>query len=208
MSSLFEDQKPQENVTDKKAEAKPADAKTAEAKPGDAKTAAPPTVEELLAKNAKLEAEVKSLKDKNVRLLAEMENVRTIARRDVSNERQYAIRKFGKSLLAVCDNMELALKHVPKEEVTGENANKHFVALYQGLLMTDKELTKALGTEGIVKYGKEGDAFNPNIHEAMFNIPYQEGMAENTIGQVITTGYFYKERVLRPCKAGVIGKKN
>ena len=70
MSSLFEDQKPQENVTDKKAEAKriclfvfhsisiAADAKTAESKPGDAKTAAPPTVEELLAKNAKLEAEV------------------------------------------------------------------------------------------------------------------------------------------------------
>lgn len=49
--------------------------------------------------------------------------------------------------------------------------------------------------------------FNPNVHEAMFQIPWKEGVEPNILGQIVTAGYMFKERVLRPCKAGVYTKK-
>lgn len=79
---------------------------------------------------------MKDLKDKNIRLLAEMQNVRTIAKRDVQkfilyevvihSERQYAIQSFGKSLLCVCDYLNLAITSVPKDKLEGESADKVF----------------------------------------------------------------------------------
>lgn len=78
--------------------------------------------------------QLKDLKDKNIRLLAEMQNVRMIAKRDVQkcelrkrllvSERQYSIQSFGKSLLCVCDYLNLAVSSVPKESVEGEEADK------------------------------------------------------------------------------------
>ncbi|KAK8789803.1 hypothetical protein WA158_006583 [Blastocystis sp. Blastoise] len=207
---LFEEEK-------KTAEAPKTETPKTEA-PKDAKPAEV-NVADLQKKLTELDKANKDLKNQNLRLLAEMENVRNIARRDVNNdtilfyytllynERSYALQKFGKSLLSVCDNMDLALKHVPKNEIEGDKPNASLVSLYQGLIMTQQELTKVLGSQGIVKFGVEGDAFNPNVHEAMFNIPYTEGAKENSIGQVITTGYMFKDRVMRPCKAGIIGKK-
>lgn len=52
-----------------------------------------------------------------------------------------------------------------------------------------------------------GEEFNPHIHEAMFQMPLTEGAKPNTLGQIINTGYMFKERVLRPCKAGVYMKE-
>lgn len=52
-----------------------------------------------------------------------------------------------------------------------------------------------------------GETFNPHIHEAMFQMPLTEGAEPNTLGQIINSGYMFKERVLRPCKAGVYMKK-
>lgn len=82
--------------------------------------------------------------------------------------------------------------------------------------MTQKELDKVLNAQGITKvgdflsnhpqYGVVGDDFNPNIHEAMFQMPLTEGAKPNSLGQIITAGYMFKQRVLRPCKAGVFMK--
>ncbi|KAK8830029.1 hypothetical protein WA556_000672 [Blastocystis sp. ATCC 50177/Nand II] len=153
------------------------------------------------------EKELKDLKDKNIRLLAEMQNVRTIAKRDVANERQYSIQSFGKSLLCVCDYLSMAVSSVAKEKVEGEAADKTLVSLYQGVVMTQKELEKVLGAQGIKQYGAIGEEFNPHIHEAMFQMELTEGAKPNTLGQIINTGYMFKERVLRPCKAGVYVKE-
>ena len=57
------------------------------------------------------------------------------------------------------------------------------------------------------QYGAIGETFDPNIHEAMFQMPLTEGAEPNTLGQIINTGYMFKQRVLRPCKAGVYMKK-
>ena len=83
--------------------------------------------------------------------------------------------------------------------------------------MTQKELEKVLGAQGIkkvrelwllcVQFGEVGEAFNPHVHEAMFQMPLKEGAEPNTLGQIVTAGYMFKERVLRPCKAGVYMKK-
>ena len=154
------------------------------------------------------EKELKDLKDKNIRLLAEMQNVRTIAKRDVLNERTYALQSFGKSLLCVCDYLNMAVASVPKEKVEGDEADKTLVSLYQGVVMTQKELDKVLSAQGITKFGVLGDEFNPNIHEAMFQMPLTEGAKPNSLGQIITVGYMFKQRVLRPCKAGVYMKES
>ena len=52
-----------------------------------------------------------------------------------------------------------------------------------------------------------GEKFDPHVHEAMFQMPLKEGAEPNTLGQIVTAGYMFKERVLRPCKAGVHTKK-
>ena len=84
--------------------------------------------------------------------------------------------------------------------------------------MTQKELDKVLSAQGITKvfslacsemqFGVLGDEFNPNIHEAMFQMPLTEGAKPNSLGQIITVGYMFKQRVLRPCMAGVYMKES
>jgi molecular chaperone GrpE len=149
---------------------------------------------------AKLEAEVKDLKDKLIRSYAEEENVRRIARRDVDNAKAYANTSFAKALLEVADDLERALAAVPEEQ----RADPSVKTLYEGVQMTDKLLHKVFTQFGVVKYAEVGDKFDPNLHDALFNMPAAEPEKAGTVGSIVKKGYKLKDRVIRAAQVGAI----
>jgi molecular chaperone GrpE len=162
-----------------------------------AAAAAEPSKEEQLA------AQVKELKDSLLRSLAEQENTRRIALRDVEQARQFAIKSFAKSLLEVSDNLERAMAAVPKDM----NKEEHVVLtnLYEGIELTERGLIKAFESNGLFKFGKEGEVFDPNQHEALYEYP-DTSKTPGTVGQVMKPGFMLNKRVLRPAEVGVIKK--
>eukprot|EP01083_Nonionella_stella_P031619 86591_1 len=111
------------------------------------------------------------MKDQFLRSLAEQENIRGIAKRDVENARQFAVTSFAKSLLDTSDNLTRAMDAVP-EELRKDTENHPVLAtLYEGIQMTDDGLTKALAKNKLSKFGAAGDKFDPNLHEALFEYP-------------------------------------
>ncbi len=161
--------------------------------------------EQLQEKLQALEEELAEAKDDRLRAYAEMENVRQRARRDIDNGKRDANKKFAKSLLGVLDNLERALASVPEELRTGDN-NPEVATLYEGVAMTETELSKVFTANGVKAFGEEGDAFDPHKHEAMFQMPHDE-YEPNTIAQVIEKGYMYKDGVLRVAKVGTVQGK-
>ena len=160
-------------------------------------TSPPPSREQ------ELEAQVKNLKDQLLRSLAEQENVRRIAKKDVESARSFSIKSFAKSLLDSADNLERALEAVPED--LRKDTDKHAVlaTLYEGIAMTQDGLLKAFESNGLVKFGQVGEKFDPKQHDALFD--YADPAKEaGTIGQLMKTGYMLKSRVLRPAEVGVI----
>lgn len=148
-----------------------------------------------------LQEELATLRATRMRLLAEMENTRTIARRDVENAKTYAIQKFAKSLLDVADNLERAVDSVPAEERAEGSLT---ATLHEGVSATERELLKLLELQGIHKFGAVGEAFDPNRHDAMFQVPPSDGAAPGTIAQVLKQGFTFKDRILRPAQVGAV----
>jgi molecular chaperone GrpE len=145
--------------------------------------------------------QIKSLKDQLLRSYAEQENTRMIAKRDVMEARQFAIKSFAKSLLDVSDNLQRALDSVATNDV---ESIPQLQSLYQGIQMTNSGLLKALASNGVKKYCEvPGDPFDPSLHSALmqYSDPEKES---NTIGQVITVGFTLNDRVLRPAEVGVV----
>jgi len=151
----------------------------------------------------KLESQIKDLKDNLLRSLAEQENTRRIARRDVANSKSFAISSFAKSLLDTSDNLTRALDAVPEELRHDHENNAVLANLYEGISMTDDGLNKAFAKNGLKKFGEKGDKFDPNIHEALFEYPDPEGVPGN-VGQVMKAGFMLNERVVRPAEVGVV----
>ena len=153
----------------------------------------------------KVKAELKEMKDQLLRSLAEQENIRGIAKRDVENARQFAVTSFAKSLLDTSDNLTRAMDAVP-EELRKDTENHPVLAtLYEGIQMTDDGLTKAFTKNKLSKFGAAGDKFDPNLHEALFEYP-DENMEAGAIGQVMKVGFMLNKRVIRPAEVGVIKK--
>lgn len=146
---------------------------------------------------ADLEKQVKDMKDKVIRSYAEEENVRRIAKRDIDNARNYANESFGKAMLEVADDLERALNNAPKERDDASNI------LVEGIQMTEKNLQKIFQKYGIVKFGAIDEAFDPSIHNALFNMPPTEGQTTDMVGQIIKNGYKMKDRVIRAAEVGV-----
>lgn len=147
----------------------------------------------------RLEREAADLKDQLLRALAEAENTRRRAERDVADARRYAVTSFARDMLSVSDNFNRALKSVPEGQIAEDPNVK---ALLEGIEMTERELLNTLQKHGIVKDDPEGERFDPNKHEALFEVP-NESVPNMTIVQVVEPGYLIGERVLRPAKVGV-----
>ncbi|MDN2566467.1 nucleotide exchange factor GrpE [Aquibium sp. A9E412] len=148
---------------------------------------------------ARLTAENEELKDRALRLAAEMENLRKRAARDVHDARAYAIAAFARDMLSVSDNLRRALEAVPQDAAENGDSLK---ALVEGVEMTERAMLSALERHGVKRIEPEGERFDPNFHQAMFEVPNPDVPA-NTVVQVVQTGYLIGERVLRPAMVGV-----
>ncbi|MEM7289861.1 MAG: nucleotide exchange factor GrpE [Pseudomonadota bacterium] len=155
-------------------------------------------LEALAAENARQEEEIKELKDRMLRTAAEMENLRRRTQKDVADARDFSISKFARDVLGVADNLRRALEHVPDEEKDQPGLK----SLAEGVEMTERELLSALEKNGVKKVDPKGEKFNPNFHQAMFEVPNTE-VPNNTVVQVVQVGYVIGERVLRPAMVGV-----
>ena len=140
-------------------------------------------------------------KDRLLRTLAEMENLRKRTDREIADMRQYGIASFARDVLAVADNMERALEALDAE--LRETANPGVKALLDGVELTERELLKVLDKHGVKKFEpKKGDKFDPNLHQAMYELP-DPSQPAGTVAQVVQPGYMIGERMLRPAAVGV-----
>ncbi|WP_153770436.1 nucleotide exchange factor GrpE [Labrenzia sp. CE80] len=150
-------------------------------------------VEALMAENAEL-------KDRALRTMAEMENLRRRTEKEIKDARQYAVTGFARDLLSVSDNLRRALDSLPEE--ARQSADAGLAALIEGVEMTERDLLNQLDKNGVKKLEPEGQKFDPNFHQAMFEVPNTE-VPNNTVVQVVQAGYQIGERVLRPAMVGV-----
>jgi len=148
----------------------------------------------------KLKAENEELKDRTLRTVAEMDNLRKRTAREMADARSYAVANFARDLLGVGDNLQRAIQAVPAEK--RESGSEDFKTLIEGVELTERELLKALTNAGVNKFNPEGEKFDPNFHQAMFEMPNPE-LPNNSVAQVVQEGYKIGERVLRPAMVGV-----
>jgi molecular chaperone GrpE len=145
----------------------------------------------------RLEDENAQLKDRLIRTLAEMENLRKRTEREVADARVYAVTGFARDLLTVADNMDRALAAVPTEGRTDVVA-----ALVEGVDLTARELLKVFERHGIKRIAAEGERFDPHRHQAMFEVE-DASVPAGTVVKVVQDGYSIGERALRPAFVGV-----
>jgi molecular chaperone GrpE len=148
----------------------------------------------------RLMKENEELKDRALRVAADMENLRRRTARDVHDARAYAVANFARDMLSVSDNLRRALDAIPAEAKTSGDAG--FTALIDGVELTERAMLSTLERHGVKKLAPEGEKFDPNFHQAMFEVPNPDVPA-NTVVQVVQPGYSIGERVLRPAMVGV-----
>src|SRR5438128_11885496 len=170
--------------------------------PNGAEAAAPETAQAETAPDpaAQLAKEAADLKDRLLRTLAEMENLRRRTEREVADARTYGVTNFARDILAVADNMERALKALDDE--IREKADAGVKALLDGVELTERELIKVMEKHGITRLEPQGQKFDPNLHQAMFELP-DPSVPAGTVVQIMQPGYTIGERVLRPALVGV-----
>jgi molecular chaperone GrpE len=149
---------------------------------------------------AALEAEKTDLKDKLLRTLADMENLRRRTEREVADARSYAVTSFARDMLTVADNVRRAIESVPDEARAG--AEGAFKGLLEGIDLTERDLLNTLERHGVRKLDPQNQKFDPNVHQAMFEVPNPD-VPSGTVVQVVQTGYVIGDRVLRPALVGV-----
>jgi len=140
------------------------------------------------------------LRDKALRTLAEMENLRKRTAREVADARTYGITGFARDVLGIADNLQRALDAVPAE--TRESADPMLKALIEGVELTERSLLNALEKNGVKKFDPSGEKFDPNFQQAMYEVP-DASVPAGTVVQVVQAGYMIGERVLRPALVGV-----
>jgi molecular chaperone GrpE len=147
-----------------------------------------------------LNTENTQLKDKVLRTLAEMENLRRRTEKEVADARTYATTNFARDMLNVADNVRRALESVPADvAAAAEGALK---ALIEGIDLTERDLLKTLERHGIRKIEPKGEKFDPNRHQAMFEVP-DPSVPNGTVRDVVQSGFVIGDRVLRPALVGV-----
>ena len=149
---------------------------------------------------AELAREAAEYKDKLLRVLAEMENLLRRTAREVIDARQYGNAAFARDILAVADNMERALAALDAE--LREKADAGVKALLDGVELTERELLKVLEKHGVKKFEPLGEKFDPNLHQAMYEVA-DPSVPAGTVAQVVQAGYMIGDRMLRPALVAV-----
>ena len=177
-------------------------AEPAEAAEDAAETTADQSAEQAAEPSAEIEQlreEAAAMKDQLLRALAEVENTRRRADRDRQDIAKYAITDFARDLLSPADNLRRALDAVPADAI-GQDAV--LTNLNEGVEATEREMLSAFEKVGIKKIESLDQKFDPNFHQAMFEVP-DSGKPAGTIVQVVQEGYMIHDRLLRPALVGV-----
>jgi molecular chaperone GrpE len=149
---------------------------------------------------AALEKERDELKDNMLRALAETDNVRKRANRQIEEARVYAVEKFARDLLAVSDNLQRAVESVPKDQ-RAALPDAVRTAL-EGVELTQKELVAALARHGVTAIdASPGAAFDPALHQAVTQIPSRH--PAGSVAELFQSGWRIGERTLRAAMVAV-----
>lgn len=147
---------------------------------------------------AELEQQLAETKDQALRALAEAENVRRRTQRETEQIKKYAPGSLAKDLMSALDNLTRALQAAPDKEGLDE-VTKNLVI---GVEMIEKEVVSAFEKNHIQRIDPMGQKFDPNFHEAMFEVP-DTGKPAGTVVQVLAPGYVLRDRLLRAAMVGV-----
>ena len=153
-------------------------------------------LKEAAARDAAKDTEIAELKDKVLRTMAEMENLRRRTEREREDAVKYAAGKFAKDILSVADNLRRALDAVA---TSNDPAVKN---LATGVEATERELLAVFERHGIKRIEALGARFDPNLHQAVFEVP-DPSQTAGTVVQVAMAGYLIGDRLLRPAMVGV-----
>lgn len=167
-------------------------------------------MKELKDKLAKCEQDMVEFKDKYLRAMAETENTRVRMRKEVDNAKIFGIQSFCKDLLEVADVLNLAIVNTnPNKDQNGagdqaSSTMEKLLSMHRGLVMTESSLLKIFERHGLVRImPKEGDKFDPNLHEAIFRVPVPD-KESGSISVITKTGFKLHERVIRAAQVGVV----
>ena len=129
-----------------------------------------------------------------------MDNLRKRTAREVADAQLRGITSFAQDMLGVADNMRRALDAVSPEARHGAQAA--VTALIDGIELTERELLKVLEKNGVRQFAPQGEKFDPNLHQAIFEVP-DASVPAGSVVQVVQPGYMIGDRVLRPAMVGV-----
>jgi molecular chaperone GrpE len=158
-------------------------------------TAPEPTIEERLAA---AEAQAAEYKDKALRGMAEVENIRRRAQRERDDAVKYGVTNLARDLLSAADNLRRAVVSVPEAQVKDEVTRN----LLAGVAATERELLGAFEKHNIRRIDPKGERFDHNLHQAIFEAE-NTGQPAGTIVEVLQPGYVLHDRLLRPAMVGV-----
>ena len=151
-------------------------------------------LEKLRAEVEQLRAAPAEYQDKNMRLLAEMENLRRRTERERADTAKFAITRFARDVLTVADNFQRAIDTAPPEAVGEDGPLKSF---HDGVILTGRELLNVLERNGVKKIDPTGERFDPNLHQAMMQVDNAE-VPSGTVMQTFQPAYMIEDRILRP----------
>ncbi len=166
----------------------------------EADTLVPPDGDARDAEIVALKEEVAAAKDRLLRYAAEAENTRKRLEREKAEATLYAASNFARDLLSVADSLSRALAAVPAEERDIiDDVMKKFL---DGIELTERELLSVFQRHSIRRLETLGQKFDPNFHQAMFEVPTSE-KPPGTVMQEVQAGYAVGDRCLRPALVGV-----
>ena len=145
------------------------------------------------------EPEEEELRNQLLRAMADNENLRKRTEREVAAAKKYGPFSFVRDLLASLDNLEKAISLIPENKDEMDETLKNILI---GVDMTGREVASVLERHGISKINPDGEKFDYNLHQAMFEVPTNEVEA-GTVVQVVQLGYLLHDRLIRPAMVGV-----
>jgi molecular chaperone GrpE len=178
----------------------------------DAETAASPasdaihaslSPEKLLVQLVDTKKQAEALRQSHLRALAEMENLRRRTQREMEQARKFAIEGFANDLLQIMDNLERALDAMEKERANTDQNGGPVKALADGVVLTRNALLQTFNKHGITRIDALHQPFDPNLHQAMMQMPAPNSQPPNTVVLEMQSGYLLNDRLLRPAMVGV-----
>ena len=152
---------------------------------------------------AALEAELGQMRDKWLRAEAEMQNLRSRAKREAEDARLYAVQKFARDVVETAENLRRGLDSLPP---AAEGEPELLAKLRGGFEGVERAFVAMLERNGVTRQDAQGKAFDPELHQAMAEQPAPEGVAPGTVIQAWTPAWTLNGRLLKPAMVVVAGK--